>query len=213
MHMFTCTIEQGSGLTPGVVFGMAVSHFHLHHAGQVGIVFPDAHPGQARSFDQPEPPTLGARLQVFGADMVLEHARKLMLPLVDYLHAGRVMPVRTTAEQVIVRRRRALDKTTPAAMARALRRAVRLAEQKGRPLGDDVIAERHRVIVQASYGFPADHPPYLNLRSLSTKSRMMIHFDTVTVAEACPGPFDSYGFSKNGTTLPKVDHRPREESR
>ncbi len=204
MHMFTCTIEQGSGLAPGVVFGMAVSHFHLHHAGQVGIAFPDARPGRARDFDRPEPPTLGTRLQLFGDDAVLEHARKLILPLADYLHVDRIKPVRATAEQIIVRRRRALDKTTPAAMARALRRAVRLAEQKGRPLGDDVIAERRQTIARSSCGFPADHPPYLNLRSLSAKSHMMVHFDTITVDTACVGPFDSYGFSKDGTTLPKI---------
>ncbi|MFP5514817.1 MAG: type I-F CRISPR-associated endoribonuclease Cas6/Csy4 [Alphaproteobacteria bacterium] len=204
MHMFTCTIEQDAGLTPGVVFGLAVSHLHLHHPGQVGIAFPEAQTGKPREFDQPMPPTLGTTLQVFGDDAVLEHARTLMLPLGDYLRVGRVRLVRPTAEQIIVRRRRALDKTTPAAMARALRRTVRLAEQKGRPLSEEALAERRQKIAQASYGFPADHLPYLTLRSLSTKSRMMVHFETTTVAAACPGTFDSYGFSKNGATLPKV---------
>jgi CRISPR-associated endoribonuclease Cas6/Csy4 subtype I-F len=203
MHMITCTFEPNSGLAPGPVFGLALSHLHLHHAQTFGIAFPDARQGHARDFDQPAPPSLGGRLQVFGEESILEAARKLLLPLGDYLHVGRVRLVKQTAAHLVVQRKRALDRT-PAYLERALRRAIRKAEENGRPLEADIVADRWKAISEVKSTFPADRLPYLTIRSHSTCSKFILHFDTETVAEAKVGRFDAYGFSKDGTTVPKV---------
>lgn len=203
MHVLNCSYEPGSGLTVGPVFGLALSHLHLHHAGQYGLAFPDARPGKAREFRDPLKSTTGDRLQIFGQPEVLEAIRRNLIPMADYLFVSKVQPVRGATRHLVVRRVQNSVKT-PASMARELRRAVRRAEERGRPLDAETLAHREAGIAACSKDVPADHLPFIHARSLSTNARFTIQFATEIVDTEVVGSFDSYGFSKDGTTVPMV---------
>jgi CRISPR-associated endoribonuclease Cas6/Csy4 subtype I-F len=200
MHYFTATYEPSGGMTPGAVFSLAAQHLHVAHANRFGLAFPESKPGQEREFDEPLPASLGRTMQVFvSEDALAEAVRKILVPMVDYLHVSPVRPVRGTSKHLLVRRIREAD---PGAARRQLERTKRKALAAGRPLDEKQLEAR--IAQAASSAWRGKSLPYLNIKSLSENRSFRIHFESHEVEDPKNGSFDSYGFSIAGTTVPRL---------
>lgn len=195
-HVLVCNVRPTAGIPEGLALGRAVMEAHLVAAGRFAINLPDAEAALERGVGPKASPTIGSRLQFFGAEQDLQSIRHTLAAVPELLDVGQVRPVRGST--LYMRCRRVRDAVrTQATIARELRRAERKAAEKGSRITDQL---RQNLLASRR----ASRLPYLPLISLTTGQAFAIRFEMQVSDTAVEGEFDSYGFSKTGATVPLV---------
>lgn len=189
----------GSGLDEAFIFTQALQLLRDARIGHFALAFPECREG----FAKPDrtgrvPPTLGREFQLFGPAAVIEAAARLLGERYeDYLDIWAVRPVGKTPFHVCYQRLREADRT-PATIDRELRRTLRrVAEGKREPPTDAEQKERRG-------SRRLSEQPFLSVRSHTTGRRFNVAFRRIECHQPTIGPFDPFGFAKNGATVPLV---------
>ncbi|MBF0261456.1 MAG: type I-F CRISPR-associated endoribonuclease Cas6/Csy4 [Magnetococcales bacterium] len=189
----------GSGLDEAFIFTQALQMLRDARIGHFALAFPECREG----FDKGDrtgrvAPTLGREIQLFGPAAVIEAAARLLgARYEDYLDLTVVRPVRASPYHVCYQRMREADRTK-ATIDRELRRTLRrVAEGKREPPSDAELRERRG-------SRRASDQPFLSVRSHTTGRTFNLAFCRIECDQPTVGPFDPFGFAKNGATVPLV---------
>ncbi|WP_130470800.1 type I-F CRISPR-associated endoribonuclease Cas6/Csy4 [Candidatus Magnetaquicoccus inordinatus] len=191
----------GTGLDSAFLFSKVLMQVRNAGLGAYALSFPQAQEGGSSAIVAARNrPTLGDILQIFAAQEVIEGAVRLLNGrFADYLEEMRYRPLRGVMAQQLCFRRLRDEERRPATIARELRRTMRRIEAgKRSSLSAEELRERQRSVRTSD-------APYLMVFSHSTQQSFNIPFrKEVITAAPVQGVFDSYGFSKEGATVPFI---------
>lgn len=193
-HYLEIEVKPGAGVS-GPILARVVEALHGAFACCFALGFPDMKLASKAELHRPVPASPGNYVHVFGEDGLVSSVgvNPAIIRLRDYIHISRPREVRTGVQHCAwVRCRKAMS--TSALRERKVRRAIKRAEARGEAVaGDDP---------RFSSRDTSSDLPFINIRSASNGHRFTIFFDRRLTDAAVTGEFDSYGFSKGGSTVP-----------
>lgn len=196
-HYLKLGFQAECGLTSGLIFSRVIDHLRSRGDIRFALAFPEAREGESQGREGFQPSSLGNECQLFGSEDDLEKATVALRRFEDYVFIGRVRPVPASCRHAVYERARK-SRRSPAAIEREIRRTLRRAEAgKVGAVSDEDLARLRK-------GTKKGVEPFLMAKSHSTGQIFALTFHRRTVDEPVPGDFDSYGFARQGASVPVV---------